>query len=509
MNKKSEYSIAFRDTVIATTSERFLSFTIDISCVIGGRWWGDTKGLREGLSQDRVGPLNLKDPVLAKRASFLAPAILRVGGTEADRLRYGFDRGLAQGDADDPFVLKRKLWVDICEFTEKIGMGLLFTIGAGPETRNAWGEWDPRDATRLMEYCARKNLRVDAWEFGNEVNAFSFIYGLSRRVSGRRYAKDFARFAALVRELQPRSLAVGPASAIWPVIGEPNPIIPALCKSPAAAELGALSFHYYPQQSSRGRVAVRRARERTMLSSRNLDGLGRRIRRVRKIRDAGAGEGKPIWITETGHALYGGEPGLSDTWISMPWWLDQLALMASEGVDAVFRQSLTGGDYGLLNHQTFAPRPDYHVSFLWKRLIGTAVYERPPVEGKDKKLRAWTMGGKKENAWLIIINLHRRRPARITTDHAIRRTLVLEPDYGEPSDQILLNGILVDTDLEEQWGTKEIKRKYGLARIPQESQSRILELPPLGCAFVELERPPLSHEAAAPIKTDPEVLQTI
>ena len=52
-------------------------------------------------------------------------------------------------------------------------------------------------------------------------------------------------------------------------------------------------------------------------------------------------------MTETGHALYGGEPGLSDTYLSSIWWLDQLGLLAREGVSRVFRQSLVGSDYGL------------------------------------------------------------------------------------------------------------------------------------------------------------------
>lgn len=61
--------------------------------------------------------------------------------------------------------------------------------------------------------------------------------------------------------------------------------------------------------------------------------------------------------------------------LSSIWWLDQLGLLAREVVSRVFRQSLVGSDYGLLDQNSFAPRPDYYASFLWKRLMGNRVFK--------------------------------------------------------------------------------------------------------------------------------------
>jgi heparanase 1 len=472
--------------IVRTIGPGFLSFTIDTSLIIGGRWWGQSRGLEEGLSKDRVEPLDLADPILALRTAALAPALLRVGGTEADRLHYGFDKGAPHSPGDGPFVLRKKLWKDLCSFAHGNGLELLFTLAAGPETRNAWGDWDPRDAIRLMDYTRRKGLPVVAWELGNEVNAYPFLYGWRRGVSSRRYAREFARFAALVREHHPGALAVGPSSAFWPLVGEPHPLLPALCRSPAAAELGALSFHYYPQQSSRGRIAVRRAKEGTMLNARALDGAARWVRNVLKSRNAGPGRSAPLWVTETGHALYGGQPGLSDSWLSTPWWLDQLALMAYEGVDRVFRQSLVGGAYGLLDEATLEPRPDYHASFLWKKLIGASVFDRPDVRGPDRSLRAWCHGGKEGGRCLLLINLNRQSSVSVTLDQPSGRRLILEPEGGALSPRMKLNGVLVDRHLEEHWGTEAAERLYSLSSPPREAEARRLVLPPLACAFVEI-----------------------
>ena len=117
--------------------------------------------------------------------------------------------------------------------------------------------------------------------------------------------------------------------------------------------------------------------------------------------------GRHVWMTETGHALYGGEPGLSDTYISSIWWLDQLGLLAREGVSRVFRQSLVGSDYGLIDQDTFEPRPDYYASFLWKRLMGNVVFRAPLVEGQDGKIRAYhhTSATKSNSHCLLLVSL--------------------------------------------------------------------------------------------------------
>ncbi len=181
-----------------------------------------------------------------------------------------------------------------------------------------------------------------------------------------------------------------------------------------AAFLDVMSFHYYPQQSSRGRVAVRRAKEATLLNARNLDGALRWVRHGRQSLSRGAAASAPLWITEAGHALYGGEPGMSDTWLSTPWWLDQLGLLAHAGVEAVFRQSLVGGDYGLLNPGDFSPRPDYFASLLWKTRMGPLVLGKPGVEGPDRRLRAWHHGREDGSSTVLLVNLHRRRGPRST-----------------------------------------------------------------------------------------------
>lgn len=476
--KHVEYRVITSPRVVGHVDQSFLSLTIDTSVLIGGRWWGTSKGTVEGLSRDTVAPLALEHPDLARWASALAPSRIRVGGTEADRISYGFHKDGSGVPAPGTFVLKGSLWERLHRWTEERGFELVFTVSAGPESRRPDGSWDPSGAERLFRNTARKGYRVAAWEFGNEVNAYPFLYGLGRSVTAKQYLADFGVFAELARRLSPGTLTVGPASSFWPVIGEPHPLIPALGKSPVAAFLDALTFHYYPQQSSRGPVAIRRAKETNLLNARALNGALRWVRHARRSLDAGLARGAPLWLTESGHALYGGEPGVSDTWYSTPWWLDQLGLLANAGVQSVFRQSLVGGDYGLLDEASFHPRPDYWASLLWKALMTGEVHERPRVEGPDRRLRAWHHSHGSEDC-LLLINLHRRRSARVDVGRP-SRVRTLGPAGGLGSRTVLLDGVA----LAGSAGLREVQDGRGTL-VGSE-----VVVPPLHVAFVTWSAPP-------------------
>jgi heparanase 1 len=476
---QAEYRLALDHRVVGSIPPWFLSLTIDTSVLIGGRWWGESRGTKEGLSLDRVDPLDLGNPELARWAAPLAPAVVRLGGTEADRIRYGFRHdGMQTEPPREAFVLTGKLWERFNRWASDQGFQVLFTVSAGPESRDSDGRWSPKGAERLIRNTVRKGYPVVGWEFGNEVNAYPFLYGWRRSVTNRRYLEDFAVFADLVRRLAPGTKTVGPASAVWPLIGEPNPLLPALGRSPVSAFLDVMSFHFYPQQSSRGRVAVRRARETTLLNARSLDGALRWVRHGRKSLARGPAAKAPLWLTEAGHALYGGEPGLSDTWLSTPWWLDQLGLLAHAGVEAVFRQSLVGGDYGLLG-EDFSPRPDYFASVLWKARMGPLVHPKPEVSGPDRRLRAWHHGRPDGTSCLLLVNLHRRRWASVTVPGDVRGVLVLEPEESLRSQTAVLNGV-------------PLRGAAGLAAVQGCGAGPFVpgpvHLPPLGCAFVELSR---------------------
>lgn len=453
----------------------YLSFTLDSSLVLGGRWWGESKKMRRGVAVDTVEPLDLGRPELEAYARALGPALVRIGGTEADRVRYHLKKGPVPGTHE--YSLRKADWKRIHRFVRRSGLGLVFTLSAGPEDRDAAGGWLDVHARRLVAHTVKKGWPVAAWELGNEVNGFPFIHGLGARVSARQYAADFQRLVHLLDELSPGARAVGPSSAVWPLIGEPNPLIPALSRGPAAGLFGALSWHYYPQQSTHGPVATRRVGVKTMLDPRKLDGVLRWTRMVARAQ-ARCGPGVENWMTETAHALYGGEKGISDTFASTLWWLDELGLLAREGVDKVFRQSLVGARYGLLDQDTLVPRPDYWASYLWKRLMGPDVYPVNLPRRWPSKLRVY-LHGQGAARTLLVINLDRRE--RTLALGPVAGTWCLQGRDGLTSSVLTVNGVEATDQLLTDWGRKRLARRYQV--VPTEAP---VVLPPLSSTFVTL-----------------------
>ncbi len=82
--------------------------------------------------------------------------------------------------------------------------------------------------------------------------------------------------------------------------------------------------------------------------------------------------GKPIWVTETADASCGGNAWAS-TFLDTFRYLDEHARLARSGVQVVAHNTLAASDYGLLDDETFAPRPNYWAALLWHRLMGTTV----------------------------------------------------------------------------------------------------------------------------------------
>lgn len=486
----------------AELPDDFLSLTIDTSFLLGGNWWGPSKGLSGGVSIDTTPPLNLADERLLAYARELSPAMLRIGGTEADHVRYksgtrsALDLGLFQSDqeefeAERILTLGKGAWKRIHRFLEKSGFSLLFTAAAGPAYRDENGAWLEANLARLAAYSVKKGLPVAAWELGNEVNAFPFVYGRTNRVSPGQYGRDFARFGNLLRPLSPKARLVGPATAVWPRIGEPNPIAARLAAGPAAGFLDAISWHYYPQQSSRGRVAVRRAGPETMLKPAYLDEIRRHCRKMNRIaRRLDRCKPRHVrtenWLTETAHALYGGESGVSDTYASTLWWLDELGVAAQEGITRVFRQSLAGSDYGLLRTDTFEPAPDYFASLLWKRLMGKQVLIPKVFPPADPRLRIY-LHRDAAGPSLLAINVDKENAATIMPGWIPTLRFLLAGSDGLLSKTMTVNGAPADDVLSfglKHGPSRDVLDKYRPNELNESETAGFFEIPPLGILFL-------------------------
>ncbi|KAH9329263.1 hypothetical protein KI387_001371, partial [Taxus chinensis] len=54
-------------------------------------------------------------------------------------------------------------------------------------------------------------------------------------------------------------------------------------------------------------------------------------------------------------------------------YIDQLGMACAYNAKSFCRQSLVGGNYGLLSATTYVPNPDYYSALLWHRPMGVRV----------------------------------------------------------------------------------------------------------------------------------------
>ena len=391
--------------VLAEVSKQFLSFAVDTSQVVGGNWWSP-KGVTE-----KVDPYDFSRLRLKNMAKALSPAYFRIGGTEADNTFYNlsdpYDEKLNPKWEEEALILKKKMVDDFCTFAVEQGLDLFFTLNGGRFTHNEKKVWQPENSGKLIQYIKSIKCPVKVWEFGNEINGYWVFSKGKFRLSGKEYAESFKLAKALIDKEDPDSKLAGPSSAYWPKVGEAFPVMPTFLEN-IGDKLDIITWHYYPQQSTRCPTQSRKAELKLLLNPKYLDEINKWAEEVEQKAKKHNPKAQ-IWLGETGHAQCGGAQGISGTYVSSLWWLDELGTIAKRGQPVIIRQTLTGGDYQMIDEQNLNPLPDYFASLLWKKLMGQKVFKVQKIANKDH-LRFYAHCSKKQSGalTLLAINLHEK-----------------------------------------------------------------------------------------------------
>ena len=314
---------------------------------------------------------------------------------------------------------------ELHEFIQRNNLKFMFTFKYGLFTQREHGSWQPCEAKKLLDYTREKNYTIDVCELGNELNAYWAFHGLRAQPMAKKLADDYSRFIHFIRERSPHTLISGPGSAFWPRLGEtikPFSNITQKVLELLSHDLDIVDWHYYPFQSKRSPIRTRTATIKNALSPKNLSDYAKYATQIRLFRDQYQPEAV-LWTGETGSAQCGGEPKISDRFVSCFWWADQLGRGAVVGQKVMVRQSLIGGDYSLVDRLTLKPKPDYWVSWLWGQLMGTHVYHVP---NSDNYLRIYCHSSvrqpdqdhSKTHKTLLIINMS-SKTTRITFDSEV------------------------------------------------------------------------------------------
>jgi hypothetical protein len=357
-------------------------------------------------------PIDLTNHRLRTLAAALGPAYVRVSGTWANTTFFQDSDAPPRGTPPKGFagVLTRKEWKGVVDFSHAVNAEIVTSFATSPGTRDAAGVWTPSQARQLLTYTKSVGGNIAAAEFMNEPT-YAAMGGAPKGYDAAAYGRDVAAFRKFVKQAVPEMVFLGPGS-----VGEGGaldiPIGPAVLKSEdlltaTGPVFDAFSYHYYGAVSERC-ASIGAAAQTTAAAALSKEWLSQ----ADTVNAFYAGlrdkfePGKPLWITETADAACGGNPWGS-TFLDTFRYLDQHARLAKRGVQVIMHNTLASSDYGLLDENTLAPRPNYWAALLWRNFIGTTVLNPGSSSVPNTDLYANCLRDNPGGVALLVINLDR------------------------------------------------------------------------------------------------------
>ncbi|MBS7671175.1 hypothetical protein [Croceicoccus gelatinilyticus] len=391
--------------LVGTTSDRFLSYNVEMVELTGGRFW---KPYRGGVADkddqyEYRPPIDLSHPRIRKLAAALGPAYVRYSGTWANATVY-LDEEAHTGPAPEGFdaVLTKAQWRGAIEFAKEVDAGIVVSMPTSAGTRDADGVWQSGVAERWMQATDELGGVIAATEFANEPNLISGTQPPADYAAAD-YRRDYDRFHAWMKARSPDTRIMAPGAFEFGGGRE----LPAFIRTLPAQDLvpggetrpDVVSFHFYGEISKRCSGVTPDPRGPEWLS--RIDGA---IANTMRLRDALA-PGAPVWLSETAETACGGNPQAA-TFADSFRFADQLASAAKQGVSVVMHNTLAASDYALLDEDTFAPRPNYWTAYLWRQTMGSRVLGAAILGAEDGlRLYAHCQRGVPGGVTLLALNL--------------------------------------------------------------------------------------------------------
>ena len=119
-------------------------------------------------------------------------------------------------------------------------------------------------------------------------------------------------------------------------------------------------------------------------------------------------------------AACGGNPW-GGTFLDSFRYLDQLGRLARQDVAVVIHNTLVASDYGLLDEDTFEPKPNYWAALLWRKFMGTTVLDPGVTNGPGMHIYAQCLRGTPGGVTMLVLNTDRQKSLSLTLPIAANR----------------------------------------------------------------------------------------
>ncbi|MES2798179.1 MAG: hypothetical protein V4683_19580 [Bacteroidota bacterium] len=459
---------------IGTVDERFQSYNVEMCEIIGGDFWipyelidsvrkhSNKKGI-DALKW-KIEPVNLYNKKLRNLAAGLGPTYVRVSGTWANAIYFqnNDDSKLSSPPKGFKNILTRQQWKGVVDFCKAVDGKLVSSFPISDGMRDENGNYNPAQVKSILDYTQSIGGEIVAAEFFNEPSHAS--HGdAPKGYNGNDFAKEFEVFKQFAKNEAPNMKIIGPGST-----GEGG-ILPSgldlsvdqlLSPSPKPT-FDVFTYHYYGTVSKRcgGGQNPDKALTAEWLSKTENGYEFYKNARDKYVPNA------PIWLTETAETACGGN-ALAVTYIDTFRYLEQLGRLAKKGVQVVMHNTLTRSEYGLLEHDTHNPRPNYWAAFLWNKLMGNQVFEASSAEaGVD--IFVHNLKDKTKGKTVLILNTNKTATSVAIPSSANQYLLTAEDILSK---KVSLNGTELKLNSNDELPTIKGKSvKKGTVELPAQS----------------------------------------
>ncbi|KAK8926663.1 Heparanase-like protein 3 [Platanthera zijinensis] len=372
------------------------------------------------ILNDFIPGQDLSNPILVNALKAFSTIRLRLGGTKQDNVIYETgDHGLQPcipfvANASNLFgfnegCLPVSRWDQLNEFFQKTSAQVIFGLNALNgrvlmQDGSLGGPWNHENAKSLIRYTADKGYTIYGWELGNELSG----KGIKARIGVAQYAADLISLKQVVDEIYQ-------GNPVKPLVIAPGGNFEAgwysefIDMTKGSSSLDVITHHMYILGSGNG---TSDGLVEKILNSSVLDKPALVFSCLRDIIRK-SGTGATAWVGEAGGAHHGGHHLVTDSFVSSLWYLDQLGMSASYDTKSYCRQSLIGGNYGLLDTTTFRPNPDYYSALLWHQLMGPKVLSTSFIGTKN--IRAYSHCARpSKGITLVLLNLDPNTTTHVT-----------------------------------------------------------------------------------------------
>lgn len=384
----SEYSFTIETNgKVSTIPDEFCSFTLDSNLVSSSEYWQQ---------------LDFRNTLFNTLAKAITGSILRWGGTSQDMTQYVTSDNITYSSlASSQYTLNMTQFSEISDFSERNCFYLVFGLNA--QNRKSDGSWDSSNAVQFLNkiMTSQNNPSLMAgFELGNEPDLYgdnNYNNDQFNTITPQQLAKDYNELYRIIQNMyinntnnQRIPWIMGPDTAdikndfdyLQSFIQNINPNI-----------MDVITWHQYYDNNTGNFNDINTFYNVTILDE-VIDSIDDAMKILNKVNVS------RIILGETSSTPFGnvGTVNLSMSYIAGFSWLDKLGLASYAGIYSVVRQSIWGGNYGLIgnwnngNNLDYKPNPDYWTSYLYKNLIGNVVLSMKDVSvfTKGRNVRVYS-----------------------------------------------------------------------------------------------------------------------